>query len=138
MARKANLTTGIQVDTTPETTPTLVDLSGIESLDWAVENEVQTGYFISDAGAGYSDVTAGRMTISMSGKRIIGDAGQDYIVGMLGSWGSSLKTNLSITEGGQTYTIPVSVELTSFTGGAAEELEAFEVTFHSDGAWTVA
>ena len=138
MARNANLTSIIKIDITPGATATLTEINGIESIDWAVENETSTGYFISDDGFGYSDVTAGRMTISLSGKRIVGDTAQDYIVSLVGTYGSALKTDIVISNDGGDYTIPVSIELTAFSGGSAEELEAFEVTFHSDGAWTVA
>ena len=139
MARNANLEWLVQIDTTPEATPTLAEIGGLESLDFTTEEEVQTGYFISDSGAGYSDITAGRLTVGVSGKRINGDTGQDYIVGLIGSWGASRKSTLTLTNAvtSEVIEVPCSIELASVTGGSTEELEAFEVTFHSDGAWTL-
>ncbi len=138
MARSANLQWLVQVDTTPTATPTLVEIGGLESLDFSFEEETKQGYFNNDNGTGYSDVTAGRLTVSVSGKRVDGDAGQDYISGLAGSWGASRKNTLTLTHSvtGDIYSIPCSIELGATTGGSMEELEAFECTFHSDGAWT--
>ncbi|MCK4258752.1 MAG: hypothetical protein KAX49_07225 [Halanaerobiales bacterium] len=138
MARTANLKWKIEIDTTPLSTPTLAEVKGLESLDFAVENENQSGYFIADGGFGYSDIVAGRLTVGVSGKRIDGDTGQDYLAGLVGSWGADVKSTLTLTNyiTGDVYSIPCSVDVTAVSGGAAEELEIFECTFHSDGAWT--
>ena len=139
MGRIANLKWKVEIDTTPSTTNTYAEVKGLESISWENSEEVQEGFFLSDAGAGYSDVTAGRLNISVSGKRVDGDTGQDYIVGLVGSWGSDRKSTLQLTntENSDVYTIPCSIEIGTFSGGSAEELEAFECVFHSDGAWTV-
>lgn len=138
MGRDANLKWKIEVDTTPTTTATYAEVNGIESISWDNAEEVQEGYFISDAGYGYSDVTAGRLNISLTGKRISGDTAQDFIMGKMGKWGPDRKTTLKLTEliSLETYTIPCSFEIASPAGGGAEELSEFEVVFHSDGAWT--
>jgi hypothetical protein len=138
MARQANLKWKIEVDSTPATTATFVEVKGIESISWDSAEEVQEGYFISDGGFGYSDVTAGRLNITLSGKRVTGDTGQDYIVGKVGKWGNDRKTDLRLTNltNLKKFTIPCSFEIPTFCGGDAEGLEEFEVVFHSDGAWT--
>jgi hypothetical protein len=138
MARQANLKWKVEVDTTPTTTATYAEVKGIESISWDSANEVQEGYFLADAGFGYSDVTAGRLNITLSGKRVDGDTGQDYIIGKLGLWGSNRKTTLKLTNltNLDKFTIPSVFEITSPFGGDAEGLEEFEVVFHSDGAWT--
>jgi len=139
MARSANLTAKFEIDSTPLTSPTLLEIGGIEDFTFDSEEEVQTGFFVSAGGAGYSDVTAGRLTISVTGKRIVGDIGQDYIDGLNNSFGSARKSTLTVTfDSGTIYTIPCSIEISSLSGGAAEELESFEVTFHSDGVWATA
>jgi len=137
MARQANLKWKIEVNTTGVT---YKEIKGIESISWDSAEEVQEGYFLSDGGFGYSDVTAGRLNITLSGKRIDPDDGQDYIIGKVGKWGADLKTNLKLTNLGTSdvYTIPCSIEVTTPFGGDAEGLEEFEVVFHSDGAWSVA
>ena len=137
--RHANLVWKAEIDTTPTEEETYVEIGGIESMSWENSEEVQEGFAFSDGGAGYSEVTAGRLNISMSGRRIEGDAGQDYCVGLVGNWGSDRKSTLKLTNSktSDVLTIPCSIEVGAFSGGAAEELETFEVTFHSDGAWTV-
>lgn len=137
--RNANLKWKIEVDTTPDvSTDEYKEIKGIESLEFAFEDEVQSGFFLSDNGYGYSDVTAGRLTVSLTGKRVAGDDGQDYIVGLVGAWGNSRKSTLKLTndETNETFEIPSSIEIGTVLGGGAEELEEFEVTFHSDGEWT--
>jgi hypothetical protein len=138
MGRNANNKTKLEIDITfANETPTLAEFDGIETLDWAVEEEVQTGYFISDGGAGYSDVTAGRLTITLTGKRVYGDPAQDYIVGLTGQWGANRKNKLKITLPDESYfEIPCSIEIVSIAGGDASDLSAFETILHSDGAWT--
>jgi len=139
MGRIANLKWKVEINTTPPSTATFVEVKGLESVDWDNSEEVQEGYFLSDGGAGYANVTAGRLNISVSGKRVDGDAGQDYIVGLVGSWGSDRESTVQLTnsENSDMYTIPCAIEIGTFSGGAAEELESFECVFHSDGAWTV-
>jgi len=139
MPRQANLKWKIEIDTTPLSTATLVEVKGIESISWDMAEEVQEGYFISDAGYGYSEVTAGRLNITLSGKRINGDTAQDFIMGKVGKWGAERKTTLKLTElvSLETYTIPCAFEISSPAGGDAEGLSEFEVTLHSDGAWAV-
>ena len=138
MARQANLKWKIEVDTTPTTTATWAEVKGIESVSWDSAEEVQEGYFLSDGGFGYSDVTAGRLNITLSGKRIDGDTGQDFIMGKFGKWGTDRKTDLRLTNltNLDKITIPSSFEITTPAGGDAEALADFEVVFHSDGAWT--
>ena len=137
--RNANLKWKIEVDTTPELeTEDFKEIKGMESLEFSFEDEVQTGFFLSDNGYGYSDVTAGRLTVSLTGKRVVGDDGQDFIVGLVGAWGNSRKSTLKLTneETNEAFEIPSSIEIGTVLGGGAEELEEFEVTFHSDGEWT--
>jgi len=137
MARQANLKWKVEINTTGTT---YKEVKGIESISWDSAEEVQEGYFLSDGGFGYSDVTSGRLNITLSGKRVDPDDGQDYIIGKIGKWGADLKTNLKLTNTitSDVYTIPCSIEVTSPFGGDAEGLEEFEVVLHSDGAWTVA
>jgi len=139
MSRNSNSTWKVEIDTTPLTTNTFVEIGGIESISWDNSEEVQEGFLLKDLGAGYSDVTAGRLNITLSGKREVGDGGQDYIVGLVGTWGASRKSTLRLTSAtsGESYSIPCSIEVSSFSGGNAEELEEFECVCHSDGAWTV-
>ena len=138
MARTANLKWKIEIDTTPATTATYAEVGGIESVDFANSDEVKEGFFISDGGFGHSDVTAGRLAVGLSGKRVDGDTGQDYIVCLVGSWGADRKSTVKLTSyvTGDVYEIPCSLEIGAVSGGAAEDLEAFECTAHSDGAWT--
>jgi len=138
MARSANLKWLVKINSTPATTATYVEVGGLESLAWGNSEEVQEGFFISDDGAGYSDVTGGRLNITLSGKRVDGDTGQDYIIGLMGSWGSSRKSTLQLTHvvTGDVYLIPCSIEITAPSGGDTVALESFECVCHSDGAWT--
>lgn len=138
MARMANLKWKVEVDTTPTTTATWAEIKGLESVSWDMAEEVQEGYFLSDGGFGYSDVTAGRLNITLSGKRVNGDTGQDYLMGKVGKWGTDRKTDLKLTDliTLDKFTIPCSFEITTPNGGDAEGLSEFEVVFHSDGAWT--
>lgn len=138
MARNANLKWLIQINTTPSSTATYTEIGGLESVEFGNSEEVQEGYFLDGGGAGYSDITAGRLNITLAGKREDGDVGQDYIVGLIGSWGQSRKSTLKLTSyvTGDVYEIPCSIEVTSPSGGNADELGKFECVMHSDGAWT--
>ena len=138
MARYANSAWKIEIDTTPLATATYVEIGGIEDIDWGLAEETWEGFFLKDQGAGSSDVLAGRLNVSLSGKREEGDAGQDYIMGLMGTYGAARKSTLRLTHSttSDQYTIPCSIEITAPGGGASEDLSAFECTLHSDGAWT--
>jgi len=139
MGRNANTVYKVEIDSTPSTSETYVVVGGITDLEWDNSEEIQENFFLEDDGAGSSDITGGRLNISVSGKRVDGDAGQDYIVGLVGSYGSARKSTVKLTNSqtGDVYTIPCSIEVGRFSGGSTVELEVFECTFHSDGAWTV-
>jgi len=137
MARAAVLESTYEIDTNPTGVASYSDIGGLEDVGFAVAEEVRTGYFVG-APNGYSDVTAGRLDVTLTGKRIVDDTGQDYIVGLLGSYGTDRKSTLKITApDGTIFEIPCSIEITSVLGGASADLDAFSCICHSDGDFTV-
>ena len=138
MSRIANSKWEVKIDTTPSLPSTFIEIGGINSIAWDNSEEIQENFFLSDGGFKSSDITGGGLAITLAGKRDNGDAGQDFIVGLVGNFGSDRKSTLQLTntETSDMYTIPCSIEIGRFSGGGAEELETFECTCHSDGAWT--
>lgn len=68
------------IDTTPTATPTWAPLgAGIDEPKPSYKDKSETNYFLSDGGFARSEVFGTEAQISVSGKRVRGDAAQDYV-----------------------------------------------------------
>lgn len=111
---------------------------GIENLDEALNEVVYSGYFLKDKGFGNSEVTAMQPVFTFSGKRMVGDAAQDYIFDTDRKYGlgEARKTNfrLNMDNNGNTVTMTVPVTIASIQeiGGAVQEGSgiSFELRFN--------
>lgn len=76
----SNCTVKVKTATSPsETLSTVADL---EEMNLSIENNVETWYSINDGGWQNALLTAKALNGSFSGKRCLGDAGNDYIEGL--------------------------------------------------------
>lgn len=140
MSRNAIHQYTFEIDTTPGSTPTLVEICGIESVDLPISYEVQNGFFTCDNGWGYSDRTGAQITGTLEGKRVLGDAGQEYVIGLQYDLTQDAKTTIKITyplsdtgSTAATLEIPATITNIQDIGGATTELSVFSMEFMSDG-----
>ena len=124
-----------------DATATEVQLGkGFESIEQSLNEVIAQTYYLGDEGWGTSDVTGGQLTVTLSGKRIVGDPAQDYIFGadMVYAFGEARKTKFRMTDGVNEISGAVTLVNPMVTGGAVQEGSACSVEMHFNGKPTVA
>lgn len=113
--------------------------AGIDNMQEQLNEVVQQYKFMSDGGYSRSRVTAMAPVWTFSGRRIFGDAAQDYICSdtVKYNFGAARETTMEITftAGGYNYTIEADITIANVQefSGATEEASAFSCELHIDG-----
>lgn len=94
----------IEIDTTPTAgAPTWAELcAGIENVEEGLNETIQQYFFLCGQGMANNFVTSMAPSYTLTGRRIMGDAAQDYIFGAQQKFGimSARQTHLRITKSG--------------------------------------
>lgn len=72
----------VKVKTATNPTETYSEIADLEEMNLSIENNTQTWYSINDGGWQNALLTAKALTGSFSGKRTLGDTGNDYLDGL--------------------------------------------------------
>ena len=102
------------------------------------ENNIQS-FFLCGEGFAHNAVTGGAPAIAVSGKRVAGDAAQDYIAGLQWKLGKDRESSMKLVDtlNGKQVVCPCVIgDIVSF-GGNATDLNAFSCTLRMNGAPTV-
>ena len=133
----------IQIGTSSDTsTPpvwTYSDLcKGIESMSFNSNEQNQQYFFLCGEGFANNEVTGGAPELQISGRRIAGDAAQDYIVGKQFALGTDRNSSVKITTAeGKIITCDCSIgDVVSF-GGNTLDINSFGCTIRFNGKPTV-
>ena len=114
---------------------------GFDNMQEALNEVVQQYKFLSDKGYGRSRVTGMQPVWTLAGRRIWGDAAQDFIFSKKYGLGTDRETEAKIeyTAGGSVYTIEFDCTFANLQeiGGATEENSAVTVEIHVDGKPTL-
>ena len=131
----------IEIDTDPGGTPTFVEITDMETADIAVEGNVEEWTPLDTAGAMRRLRTGFSQTVTLTGKRNFGDAGNDYVAGLKWAVEGAANTTLKITDN-QTVpvvmTMPCVIDVSSILGGDSTAVGSLEFTALSDGEITEA
>ena len=129
----------IQIGTSSDTsTPpvwTYSDLcKGIESMSFNSNEQNQQYFFLCGEGFANNEVTGGAPELQISGRRIAGDAAQDYIVGKQFALGTDRNSSVKITTAeGKVITCDCSIgDVVSF-GGNTLDVNSFGCTIRFNG-----
>lgn len=107
---------GVKTTTSSETYDTIADL---EEFNITIENNIETWYSIADEGWQNALLTAKALSGSFSGKRTLGDKGNDYIDGLRYKIGKEAEADFQIDfPNGDKLTFTAVVGLTDLMGGA--------------------
>ena len=143
MAFKPVWANKIQIGTSSDTsTPpvwTYSDLcKGIESMSFNSNEQNQQYFFLCGEGFANNEVTGGAPELQISGRRIAGDAAQDYIVGKQFALGTDRNSSVKITTAeGKVITCDCSIgDVVSF-GGNTLDVNSFGCTIRFNGKPTV-
>ena len=72
----------VKIKTATEPSETYSEIADLEEMNLSIENNVETWYSINDGGWQNALLTAKALSGSFSGKRTLGDVGNDYIEGL--------------------------------------------------------
>ena len=111
---------------------------GIESMSFNSNEQNQQYFFICGEGFAHNEVTGAAPELQVSGRRIAGDAAQDYIVGKQFALGNDRNSSIKITTAeGKIITCDCSIgDVVSF-GGNTLDVNSFGCTIRFNGKPTV-
>lgn len=113
---------------------TYSEIADMESANITVDTGVEEWNSIKDGGWRKALATSKALSMSMSGKRCLGDAGNDYIAGLWNKNGQECYSSCEITlPNGDTLTFDCVVQVTSFLGSDATAVAPLEFELLSNG-----
>lgn len=102
-------------------TPTYSSIADLEELNLSIENNIETWYSYSADGWQNALLTAKALSGSFSGKRTLGDAGNDYIDGLRYNIGKAAEADFKIIfPNDATLEFTAVVGLTDILGAASD------------------
>lgn len=110
---------------------------GIESIEFSPNEQNQQYFFLCGNGFAHNEVTGAAPQVAISGRRILGDPAQDFIVGKQFALGNNRKTSVKIVAEGKQIICDATIgDVTSF-GGQTLDVNAFGCTIYFNGEPTV-
>lgn len=110
---------------------------GIESMEFTENEQNQQFFFLCGEGFAHNETTGAAPELSITGRRIVGDAAQDYIAGLQYKLGADRNSHVKITAEGKVIECDCTVgNITSF-GGSTLDVNAFGCTIRFNGKPTV-
>lgn len=127
-----------KIDTSSTTerskSPSYATIADMESASISIDTVVETWTPLEEEGWQRALATAKSMTISMSGKRNIGDTGNDYIAGKLLKNGQGCNSTYQITfPNGDKLEVPCVIQVKSLAGADSTNVAPLEFDLVSDG-----
>lgn len=110
---------------------------GIESVAFAENEQNQQYFFMCGEGFAHNETTGAAPELEISGRRVAGDAAQDFIAGLQFKLGSERNSSVKIIAEGKQIICDCTIgNITSF-GGNALDVNAFGCTIRLNGKPTV-
>ena len=111
---------------------------GIESMTFASNEQNQQYFFLCGEGFAHNEVTGGAPELQISGRRVKGNAAQDYIAGLQFALGTDRNSSVKITTAeGNVITCDCSIGDVVVFGGSTLDVNAFSCTIRFNGEPTV-
>lgn len=110
---------------------------GIQSMSFTPNEQNQQYFFLCGEGFAHNETTGAAPQIEVSGRRIVGDVAQDYIVSKQFALGTERNTSVKIVAEGKQIICDATIgNVTSF-GGQTLDVNAFGCTLLFNGKPTV-
>ena len=110
---------------------------GIEGMTFNSNEQNQQYFFLCGEGFAHNEVTGGAPELQITGRRIAGDAAQDYIVSKQFALGTDRNSSVKIISGGKQIICDCSIgDVVSF-GGNTLDVNTFSCTIRFNGTPTV-
>ena len=110
---------------------------GIESMEFNENEQNQQYFFLCGNGFAHNEVTGAAPELGVSGRRIAGNAAQDYIAGLQYQLGSDRNTSVKIIAEGKQIICDATVGAITTFGGSTLDVNAFGCTIRFNGEPTV-
>ena len=110
---------------------------GIESMEFNENEQNQQYFFLCGNGFAHNETTGSAPELVISGRRIAGDAAQDYIVGKQFALGSARNSSVKIVAEGKQITCDCTIGAITSFGGSTLDVNAFGCTLRFNGTPTV-
>ena len=106
-------------------------------MEFTENEQNQQFFFLCGQGFAHNETTGAAPELSITGRRIVGDAAQDYIAGLQYKLGADRNSHVKITAEGKVIECDCTVgNITSF-GGQTLDVNAFGCTIRFNGKPTV-
>ena len=110
---------------------------GIEGMTFNENEQNQQYFFLCGGGFAHNETTGAAPELQITGRRIQGDAAQDYIAGLQFKLGAERNSSVKIVAEGKQITCDCTIgNITSF-GGNTLDVNAFGCTIRFNGTPTV-
>lgn len=106
---------------------------GIESMEFNENEQNQQFFFLCGEGFAHNEVTGAAPELVVSGRRIAGDAAQDYIAGLQYKLGTDRNTSVKIIAEGKQIVCDATVGAITTFGGSTLDVNAFGCTIRFNG-----
>jgi hypothetical protein len=106
-------------------------------MEFTPNEQNQQYFFLCGQGFADNEATGAAPEISCSGRRIVGNTAQDYIVSKQFTLGDDRKTSVKITAEGKVITCDATVGAITTFGGSTLDVNAFGCTIRFNGKPTV-
>ena len=110
---------------------------GIESMEFNENEQNQQYFFLCGEGFAHNETTGAAPELVVSGRRIVGDAAQDYIAGLQFQLGTDRNSSVKITAEGKVITCDCTIGAITSFGGSTLDVNAFGCTIRFNGKPTV-
>ena len=125
---------GFKLDTGVSGNPNFLTVKDVESMKVSIKGTVDKWTPMDQGGFSRALMTAKDFTIDHSGKRNIGDPGNDFVFNTLLQVGSGCcSTETIIFPNGDILSFPCVIDLTSPFGGDTTKVTTLEWTSHANG-----
>lgn len=117
-----------------EDTWTYAEIADMESANITVDTGVEEWNSITEGGWRKALATSKALSMSMSGKRCLGDEGNDFIAGKWNKNGQDCNSSCQITlPNGDSIVFDCVIQVTSFLGSDSTAVAPLEFELLSDG-----
>ncbi len=110
---------------------------GIESMEFSANEQNQQYFFLCGKGFAHNETTGAAPSITITGRRIVGNTAQDYIAGKQFALGTDRNTSVRITAEGQIITCNATISNVTSFGGQTLDVNSFGCTLLFNGQPTV-
>lgn len=111
--------------------------AGIESMEFNENEQNQQYFFLCGEGFAHNETTGSAPELVISGRRIVGDTAQDYIVGKQFALGTDRNTSVKIIAEGKQIICDATIGAITSFGGSTLDVNAFGCTIRFNGKPTV-